>query len=94
MPRILLAVDGSDCALRATRKLVETVALYKEVPDIDVVTVHLPVPRVPNVNLFVSEQMIQRDYEEECTESLRASRGPLDAAGIGYTAHSLVGPHR
>ena len=91
MPRILLAVDGSECALRATRKLVETVALYKEVPDIDLVTVHLPVPRVPNMGLLVSEQMIERYYEEECIENLRASRGLLDAAGIRYSVHSLVG---
>lgn len=92
MPRILLAVDGSECALRATRKLIETVALYKGVPNVDLVTVHLPVPRVPNMSLFVSEQMIQRYYEEECTENLRASRGLLDAARIGYSVHSLVGP--
>ena len=59
MPRILLAVDGSECALRATRKLIETVVLYRDVPQIDLVTVHLPVPRVPNMGLFVSEQMIQ-----------------------------------
>jgi len=60
MTRILLAVDGSECALRATRKLVETVMLYQEVPHIDLVTVHLPVPRVPNMHLFVNEEMIQR----------------------------------
>jgi len=58
MPRILLAVDGSECALRATRELIQAVALYREVPEIDLVTVHLPVPRVPNMSLFVSEQMI------------------------------------
>ena len=92
MPRILLAVDGSECALRATRKLVETVALYKDVPNIDLVTVHLPVPRVPNMSLFVSEQMIRRYYEEDCTENLRASRTLLETEGIGYTVHSLVGP--
>lgn len=91
MPRILLAVDGSECALRATRKLIETVVLYRDVPQIDLVTVHLPVPRVPNMGLFVSEQMIQRYYEEESTENLRASRRLLDVAGIGYTVHSLVG---
>jgi nucleotide-binding universal stress UspA family protein len=92
MPRILLAVDGSECALRATRELIQAVALYREVPEIDLVTVHLPVPRVPNMSLFVSEQMIERYYEEECTENVRPSRGLLDAAGIRYSVHSLVGP--
>ena len=91
MPRILLAVDGSECALRATRKLIETVALYRDAPNIDLVTVHLPVPRVPNMGLFVSEEMIQRYYEDECTENLRTSRALLDGAGIGYSVHSLVG---
>ena len=40
---------------------------------------------------FVSEQMIQRYYDEESTENLRASRRLLDVAAIGYTVHSLVG---
>lgn len=92
MPRILLAVDGSDCALRAARKLIETVALYRDAPEVDLVTVHLPVPRVPNMSLLVSEDMIRRYYEDECTENLRATRALLDAAGIAYSVHSLVGP--
>ena len=91
MPRILLAVDGSECALRATRKLIETVALYRDAPNIDLVTVHLPVPRVPNMGLFVSEEMIQRYYEDECTENLRTSRAVLDEEAIAYSVHSLVG---
>src|SRR5579862_5092810 len=68
MPRILLAVDGSECALRAPRKLIETIAVYRDAPDVDLVTVHLPVPRVPNMGLLVSEEMIQRYYAEECTK--------------------------
>ncbi|HLX27723.1 MAG TPA: universal stress protein [Casimicrobiaceae bacterium] len=92
MPRILLAVDGSECALRAPRKLIETIAVYRDAPDVDLVTVHLPVPRVPNMGLLVSEEMIQRYYEEECTKDLRATRALFDAAGIAYSVHSLVGP--
>lgn len=92
MPRIVLAVDGSDCALRAARKLIETIALYRHAPDVDLVTVHLPVPRVPNMGLLVSEEMIERYYEEECTDNLRATRALLDAASIAYSVHWLVGP--
>ena len=44
--KILLAVDGSEIAIRATRKLVETSAWYKQAPQVLLVTVQPPVPYV------------------------------------------------
>ena len=46
MVKILLAVDGSESSLRATRSLIETAQWFKELPQIELVTVHLPVPHV------------------------------------------------
>jgi nucleotide-binding universal stress UspA family protein len=88
----LLPVDGSPSALRATQKLIETLDWYKETPAIDLVAVHLPVPRVPNMGAFVSKDMIQKYYDEECAEMLAPSRKLLDEAGVVYTVHQLVGP--
>jgi nucleotide-binding universal stress UspA family protein len=92
MLKVLLPVDGSPSAVRATQRLVETLGWYKESPAIDLLTVHLPVPRVPNMGTFVSKDMLQKYYDEECQAMLAPSRGVLDAAGVAYTTHQMVGP--
>ena len=92
MLKVLLPTDGSPSALRATQKLVDTLDWYKEPPTIDLLTVHLPVPRVPNMGAFVSKEMIQKYYDEESAAMLAPSRKLLDAAGVQYTVHQLVGP--
>ena len=92
MLKILLPVDGSPSAVRATQKLIETLDWYRERPSIDLVAVHLPVPRVPNLGSFVSKETIQKYYDDECGAMLDPSRKLLDAAGIAYTVHTLTGP--
>ena len=92
MLKVLLPVDGSPSALRATQKLIDTLAWYKESPTIELVAVHLPVPRVPNMGAVVSKEMIQKYYDEESATMLAPSRKLLDAAGVKYTVHQLVGP--
>jgi nucleotide-binding universal stress UspA family protein len=91
MLKVLLPVDGSPSALRATQKLIDTLDWYKDPPTIDLVAVHLPVPRVPNMGAFVSKEMIEKYYEDECEAMLGPSRKLLDAAGVKYTPHRLVG---
>jgi nucleotide-binding universal stress UspA family protein len=90
--KILVPVDGSESAVRATRKLVDTLAWYREAPAIELCTVHLPVPRVPNMGAFVSHEMVQKYYADESDAMLAPSRGVLDEAGVAYEAVRLVGP--
>lgn len=92
MLKVLLSVDGSPSAVRATQRLIESLDWYKEPPSIDVAVVHLPVPRVPNMGAVVSKEMIQAYYDDECKAMLAPSRELLDAAGIAYTVHQLTGP--
>jgi nucleotide-binding universal stress UspA family protein len=91
MLKVLLPVDGSASALRATQKLIETVGWYKEQPSVDLLAVHLPVPRFPNMSLVVSDEMLERYYVEECEGMLAPSKKALDAAGVKYTAHRRIG---
>lgn len=91
MLKVLLPVDGSASATRATQELVKTLAWYKEQPRIDLLAVHLPIPRFPNMSVVISEEMIKRYYDEECEDMLAASKRVLDAAGVKYTVHELVG---
>lgn len=92
MLKVLLPVDGSPSAVRATEKLIETLGWYKELPEIDALAVHLPLPRVPNMGAFVSKDMIQKYYDDECRDMLDPTRKLLDAAGVKYTVHQAIGP--
>lgn len=92
MLKVLLPVDGSASATRAAQKLIETIGWYKEQPQIDLLAVHLPVPRLPNMGIVVSDEMLERYYREECEEMLAPGRRVLDAAGVRYTVHTHVGP--
>ena len=90
--KMLLAVDGSESAVRATRKLVETLAWYKETPQVLLVTVHPPVPKVGLfASVVVSQDMVERYLREEGEKALVPSKEMLDTAGIRYTPHVLVG---
>ena len=92
MLKILLAVDGSESAVRATRKLVESAGWYKEPVQIELVTVHLPLPQVGGfANVVVSQEMIDRYYREEGGKALAPSRKVLDEASLRYTPHILIG---
>ena len=92
MLKVLLPVDGSASALNATRKLIDTLSWYREVPSIELCAVHLPLPRVPNMGQFVSHEMVQKYYADESDAILAPSRRVLDDAGVAYEAVRLVGP--
>jgi nucleotide-binding universal stress UspA family protein len=92
MLKVLLPVDGSESSARATEELIKTLGWYNERPLIDLVAVHLPIPRLPNMHLVVSDEAIERYYVEKSEDMLAASKKALDAAGVTYTAHKLVGP--
>ncbi len=92
MLKILLAVDGSESALRATRKLIETAEWYKERPEAELLTVRYPLPPVGGFSdVVVSRDMIERYYKEEGEKALAPSAQLLAAAGIKYTPHILIG---
>ena len=92
MLKVLLPVDGSEASARATAELIRMLPWYKERPAIELLAVHLPVPRLPNMKVVVSEEAIERYYAEETDAMVAASTKALDAAGVTYTVHKLVGP--
>ena len=90
--KILLAVDGSKPSLDAVDLLVEHAAELSAKPEIELVTVHLPVPKLPRMGMAVGKSQIAKYYAEEGEARLGAAKKKLDAAGFGYTARILVGP--
>jgi nucleotide-binding universal stress UspA family protein len=89
--KILLAVDGSKGSLDAARCLVEHADWYREKPQVELVHVHLPVPKLPGMGSVVGRSQIRRYYEEEGARALAAAKKLLDAAGVDYTSQVLVG---
>ncbi|MEO8848536.1 MAG: universal stress protein [Casimicrobiaceae bacterium] len=92
MARILVAVDGSEHSSRATRKLVDMLVLYKEAPQIDVVTVHASLPYLGSASkLVVSHDAVNSYYAEEGERALVPSTQILRAAGVAFSAQTLIG---
>jgi len=86
--RILLAVDGSKPSMDAVNCLIDHADWYRSAPEVELLTVHLPVPKLPGLN----KSQVQRYYEEEGQECLAAAKKRLDAAKIRHRATVLVGP--
>jgi len=89
--KILLAVDGSKHSLRAVDCLIAHADWYRGKPTVELLTVHLPVPKLPRMGLVVGRNQIERYYAEEGASSLAAAKKKLDAAGIEYKANIVVG---
>jgi nucleotide-binding universal stress UspA family protein len=90
--RILLAVDGSKHSLNAVQFLIDHYGAWlREKPELDLVTVHLPVPRLPGMGAAVGKAQLDKYYQEESERSLADARKKLDAAGVRYEVHTLVG---
>lgn len=90
--KILLAVDGSKSSLDAVDLLVHHAGELSAKPVIELVTIHLPVPKVGGLTARVSKEQLAKYYEDEGQANLAAARKKLDAAGFSYTARILVGP--
>lgn len=86
--KILVAVDGSKPSLKAAQLLIDHCDWYREQPEIELLAVHLPVPKVANVN----KAQLERYYHEEGAAMLAPGKKKLDAAGIGCQTRVLVGP--
>jgi nucleotide-binding universal stress UspA family protein len=90
--KILIAVDGSKQSLAAVQCLIDHADWYRAKPDVELLTVHLPVPKLPRMGLAVGKSQLQKYYEEEGAAQLAPAKRKLAAAGIKCKATVLVGP--
>ena len=91
MLKILLAVDGSENALRATRELVSHAALYKEPLHVELLTVRSPLPLGGFSGAVLTRDMVDSYYREEGQKALAPSEQLLAQAGIAHGSHVQVG---
>ncbi len=90
--KILIAVDGSKHSLHAVQCLIDHADWYRDKPQVLLVTVHLPVPKLPGMGAAVGKSQIRKYYQQEGEVLLEPAQRALDAAGIPYEASVLVGP--
>ena len=90
--KILIATDGSEYAHDAVKFLVEHTGWAREKPEVELVFVHAPVPKVPGMGTVVGRKQIQDYYEQEGAEALAGAKKLLDRADVRYASRVLVGP--
>jgi nucleotide-binding universal stress UspA family protein len=90
--KILLAVDGSKYSIDAVKFLAAHLDWAREKPQVDLLYVHPPVPKLSGLGAVIGKKQLDRYYQEEGAEALAGARQVLDAAKIAYGTHVLVGP--
>ena len=90
--KILVPVDGSKSSLAAVDLVVRIFGTFSAKPEVELITVHLPVPKLPRMGMAVGKTQLAKYYEEEGEARLAPAKKKLDAAGIAYKASVLVGP--
>ena len=88
--KILLPVDGSECALRAVEHLISHSAWFRDLPEIHLLHVHAPIP-IGRVQAHVGKETLHAYYLEESQASLLEAQLKIDAAGCAHTTHIHVG---
>ena len=88
--KILLPVDGSECALRAVDHLIAHGAWFRDVPEVHLLHVHAPIP-IGRVQAHIGKETLQAYYLEESQALLIEAQKKLDAAGRFHTTHIHVG---
>jgi nucleotide-binding universal stress UspA family protein len=90
--KILVAVDGSKNSMDAVDCLINHADWFRDKPQVELVTVHLPVPKIGGMSAAVSKSQIQKYYEDEGQARLASAKKRLTAAGVPFEARVLVGP--
>lgn len=90
MPSILLAVDGSDNALRAVEDFVAKRDWYQQPVELHLLNVQLPIAS-GLVKSYISKSQLDSYYRDEGLAALAQARSILDDAGVPYQHHIGVG---
>lgn len=87
---ILLAIDGSDHAKRVAAALIAFAANLREIPRIDVLYVHLPIP-IGFAVKHVAREAVDSYYHEEGQAIVGPVAKDLEDKGFPVVTHIRVG---
>lgn len=91
MKNVLLPIDGSECALRSVKLVIDKLAHYRTPENTAVHLVNVQTPFSHDISRFVSTTQIAEFHQEEASLALKPARDLLDAAGVKYTAYIKIG---
>jgi nucleotide-binding universal stress UspA family protein len=89
--RMLLAVDGSEGAMHATRQIIDMRQDLADPAGLDLQLLHVQRPVSGDVSSFIASKTLDEYYKEQAEAALAPARAALDEAGVRYTAQSRVG---
>ncbi len=90
MPRVLIPVDGSEFSNRAINQFIRHAALFRDVPQVHLLHVHVPIP-VGRVQQHIGHEALEAYYREESEILLASAETLLNAAGLVFQRHIHVG---
>ncbi len=88
--KILVAIDGSDTALRALLYVIDHPDFFGKSPEVVLVNVHLPIPS-PRAKAVLGADVIAQYHREEAELALTPARALLAATPCKVTERPLVG---
>jgi len=91
LQHVLLAVDGSDNSAQAVRYLIGVRQDLREPETLDVHLLNVQRPVSGDVSRFVAGETLKEYHLEGSEQALAPARALLDAAGLKYQEHRLVG---
>jgi YjbE family integral membrane protein len=91
LQHVLLAVDGSDSSAQAVRYLIGVRQDLREPETLDVHLLNVQRPVSGDVSRFVAGETLKEYHLEGSEQALAPARVLLDAAGLKYQEHRLVG---
>ncbi len=86
MTKILLPNDGSEASMRALEQV-----LQRGIAGLELHLLNIQLPVDGNVRSFVNAEELNAYHLDEGLAELAAARARLDAAGLVYQQHVLVG---
>jgi len=91
MIKILVPIDGSDHSETIIVQLLKTVATYKDPVELHVLNVQHPVPYGNKVSHAIGHESLDHFVLEQGEHALEKSQAALDAAGVSYRKHIVIG---
>jgi len=91
MRRVLIPIDGSECALRGVSLIIAQRADYLDSLNVQIHLLNVQTSFSDDISRFASHDQIAAFHREESEEILGDACKLLDAAGFSYILHDEVG---
>jgi len=89
MLKILLAMDGSENALRAVSYLIKRASATRDQYEVSLVNVQYPLHGT--VATFINGAQVKQYHRDEGVKALAPAQALLDGVGIAHSEHLFVG---